>query len=470
MGRYRDKEDREQLNLFPMSLEDLIDSENPVRLIDVIVENLDIAALGFKYAVTAETGRRPYDPADMLKLYLYSYYNGIRTSRKIERECKRNIEVMWLTGNQTPNHKTISEFRRNNKHSIQKAYKEFNKLCYKMGLCSRDIVVADGSKFRAWNRKDNYYTKAKVSKQLEMYQERMEQYLETLDLNDSTDAEEVQRQMNATQSRIAFYQEMAIRIEKEGPVCTTDSEARNMLVNNGGHDISYNVQIAVEPKNHLVVAVDATNDGMDYKQLHNISAQAKAVMDTDVLTVLADKGYYSAEEFQKCKADAIRPIVPKPKRGHSQNSDFYKSEFEYCAERDVYICPAGKELFHHKHTEANKTSKELYANTQACKACAMRNLCTNRKSGRRVTRCPNDIFADEVDADTKANKHLLRIRKSTVEHCFGIVKGGWGFSHFLTRGLEGVRTEACLHFWVYNIKRVIRILGVRKLQMALTLR
>ena len=343
MNRYKNISDRNQIALMPMSLDDLITEDNTVRVLEVIVESMNIPALGFKYSTTADTGRKPYDPVDMFKLYVYSYFNGLRSSRKIERECHRNIEVMWLINNLQPDHKTISEFRRNNKKAIQRAFNQFSQLCCEVGLVGKDIVAIDGSKFRASNSKENYYSKGKVAELIEHYTNAAQKYLDLLDSNDALsetddiDTLKITADLNKVKDRLKELEEIKEKVDTEGPFCTVDTDSKNMIVYNGGHDISYNVQIAVDSSNHIVVAVDTTNEGTDYKQLHNMSKRAKENMQVDKLIAVADRGYYSVDEFIKCKEDGIEPIVPKPLRGKASDPAYLKNNFVYDQKNDVYM-------------------------------------------------------------------------------------------------------------------------------------
>lgn len=468
MNRYKEGNSRDQL-AFPVSLDEYIDQDNVVRILELIVESMKISALGFKYETTAATGRKPYNPEDMFKLYVYSYFNGIRSSRKIERECRRNIEVIWLINNLQPDQKTISEFRRNNKKAIQSAFREFSRLCCEIGLVGKEVVAIDGSKFRASNSKENYYTSKKVHELIEYYTNAAQKYLDLLDSNDAseTDTVKLSERLEYVKRRLENLESIKEQVSAEGSVCTVDTDAKNMIVSNGGHDISYNVQISVDAANHIVVAVDATNECMDYKQLYNMSSQTKEIMQSEAFTVVADKGYYSVNEFQKCFNENIRAVVPKPIRGRFSEAEYMKCNFNYDAESDVYVCPQGNILSKMQRRPGTKTERAFYRNIKACRECLYKKQCTTG-AFRKITRGPDETISDEVDRFTQQNKNLVFKRKSMVEHCFGIVKGIFGFSHFLTRGLESVRSESSMHFLVYNIKRVINILGeeqVRELLM-----
>lgn len=471
MERYKESMNRNQMNLLPMSFDDMIDAENPVRAIDAIVENMDIPTLGFKYAKTAATGRKPYSPVDMFKLYTYSYFNGIRSSRKIERECGRNIEVMWLIGGLAPDFKTIADFRKDNKVAIKNAFSRFSLLCDGLGLIGKEIVAVDGSKFRANNSSDRYCTAKKTKKKMEHYQEQAKKYLALLDSNDEQERQnpppsftkkDLQKKLSGIEKRIGELQAQLADIEQNGDIALTDPDSKMMLVKNSGREVSHNVQIAVEPTNHLIVSVDVTSEAIDREQLYNISAQAKEELDVPALTVIADKGYYSAKQFMLCEEDAISVIAPKPTLQSAPNERYAKDKFVYDENLDAYICPEAIVLTHVKKRSTSKREEENYTNPPACRQCAMREQCT--KSPYRTIQDPKyQRFADRVDIRTAQNKELFRQRKCLAEHPFGTVKRAFGFTYFLTRGTESVRAESCLHFLTYNIKRVVQILGTRKL-------
>jgi transposase len=475
MNRYVQGENRNQLSLEPLCLDDMINEDNPVRAIEVIVEKMGINNLGFEYSETKHTGRKPYSPEDMFKLYAYSYYNGIRSSRKIERECHRNIEVMWLTGALKPDHKTIANFRKDNKKAIKAAFRQFSLICAELGLISREVVAVDGSKFRACNGRMRYHSKGKIAEKMRYYSEAAEKYINLLEQCDREDNEnpptsmnrkELTEKLDKIQKRIAALNKISDRVSEEGTIYLTDSDARLMRSHNGGGDISHNVQVAVEAKNHIVVAVDVTSNAVDYAQLHNISLQAKEGMDSENLIAIADRGYYSGEEFVKCKADGIQPIAPKPDRGNGQCEGYTKQHFHFDAETDVYICPQGHQLAQPQQRRTERKGKRYY-NIEACKSCNSKELCVPKNKYRYIQRLEFDDYSDQVDAFTKANYTLYTQRKCMVEHPFGTVKRALGFTYFLTRGKENVRTESRLHFLAYNMKRLINIVGTTGLQAAL---
>jgi transposase len=470
MGRYFDTGNRDQLNLLPLCLSDMIAKDNVVRAIDVIIDNLDIPSMGFTHSQTKETGRKPYNPVDMFKLYTYCYFNGIRSSRKIEKECSRNIELMWLINELKPDFKTIADFRKDNKKQIKGAFSKFSMICDELGLISKEIVAIDGSKFRANNSRNAYYTKNKLDKMIEHYAESAEKYMALLDVCDREDGDnqnitltrsEIEEKIKGIKNRVSELKGIHDHVNNEGSIYLTDPDSRIMRCNNDGGLICHNVQIAVEDKTHLVVAVDVTSDPTDYKQFYNIASKAKEELDVDKITAVADKGYYNTDEFVKCKDNGITALVSKAVKGNFSSTNYDKANFQYNEEKDVYICPQGHELSKPKKKCA-KTSAIRYQNRSVCKDCPVKDRCTIHQH-RTVIRTENDRFADEVDKHTREYMELYKKRKQLAEHPFGTIKRSFGFTYFLTRKTDNVRTESLMHFLVYNIKRVINTEGVEKL-------
>lgn len=487
MSRYIEGQDRNQLNILPISLDEMISEDNPVRVIDALVDSLDMKTLNFKYSVPKETGRKPYDPKYILKLYIYGYFNGIRSTRKLEKECKRNVEVMWLLDNLKPDDKTISNFRKDNRDSITEVFKQFSMLCNELGLYGKEIIAVDGSKFRASNSRRKNYTKNKVKKMLSYYEEIAKKYIELLNDNDKSEKEEekytkeeLTEKLEAAKKRIEELTEMAENIQENGEISITDPDAKHMSASNNGTDIAHNVQIAVDGENHLVVAVDVVSSPADQNQLHNMALKAVEELglkenidnaiqgDREIITVLADKGYYSGEDLEKCKKDRIRTIVPKQKSGtRTGNEEYTKDKFIYDKDEDIYICPHGEEL---KNISKVSTKDKVYKNIKACNKCKNKDKCTTSKEGRIIKRGPYQKTYDEVDKITLENKELYRQRQMIVEHPFGTIKRSLGFTYFLTRGNENVKSESYMHFFTYNLIRVINIVGVEELTSILKAR
>ena len=378
---------------------------------------------------------------------------------------------MWLIGELKPDHKTIANFRKDNKKAIQAAFRRFTMICDELGLISKEIIAVDGSKFRACNGRMRYHSKGKIAEKLAHCKEAVEKYMNLLEQNDKTEDEkppsqynrrELTEKLEQIQKRVSELEEIQEKVEEEGTIYLTDPDARLMRTHNGGGDISHNVQIAAEEKSHFIVAVDVTSDAVDYGQLYNIASQAKEELGVNKITAIADKGYYSGEEFKKCKEDNIRPITPKPEKGGSQEKGYTKGYFTYNKETDEYTCPHGQILGQPKQRRANRKG-DRYHNAEACAGCPFKERCTPQSSYKTIVRGEYDEYSEEVDVFTKANAKTFAKRKSMCEHPFGTVKRGFGFTYFLTRGTENVRTESLLHFLAYNLKRLINIMGTPKL-------
>jgi len=467
MDRYKKGDDRNQMTMEPMCLDDMISADAEVRVLELIVDKMDVRSLGFTHCETKQTGRMPYDPVDMFKLYTYSYFNGIRSSRKIEKECHRNIELMWLIGNLCPDFKTIADFRRDNKKQIKAAFQRFSTICEELGLIGKEIVAVDGSKFRASNSRLRYHSVKKLDEKIKYHAEKAEQYIKLLDACDKEEEsqpqltrEKIIERIDKINERLVALSALREEVSKNGTIYETDSDARMMQTNNKGPDICHNVQIAVDDKSHLVVAVDVTSQQLDKEQLYNIASQAKENMSIDKLTVVADKGYYSAKEFEKCENNGIEPIVSKADQSfHANTSGYEKDNFIYDEENNRYICPAGVELSPFR----NRTEGSIrYANIKACKKCPQKSDCTKGKY-RMIHVKTHERYARIIDKRTKDKMGIYKKRQMLVEHPFGTVKRALGFTYFLTRGTENVRTESVMHFLIYNMKRVINTVGMRGL-------
>jgi len=456
--------DRQQLNILPIAFDDLINEDNPVRVIEAFVEILDIKSLGFKYSETKATGRKPYNPKDMLKLYVYGYFNGIRTSRKLERECGRNIELMWLLNGLAPDFKTIADFRKNNKTALIGIFKEFSLFCDEMGLIGKEIVAIDGSKFRASNSRRKNFTKRKIEKMLEHYEQLAKKYIDLLEKIDDNDADNreldkniMQEKLLKAKNRIEELNQLQKEVEEKGEVSITDPDSKHMSVSNNGTDIAHNVQTAVDSKYHLVVAIDVTSNAADNGQLYPMAEKTKQELCVNELTVIADKGYYNGEDLKSCEENGITAIVSKQKPGSKTGDDnFTKDKFIYNQEEDIYICPMGNKL---KRVSKIGAKRTRYRGNE-CKACPHIAKCTTNEKGREVSPTEYQEYYDRADKLFADNLGLYKQRQKIVEHPFGTVKRSLGYTYFLMRGHENVKAETHLHFFVYNLKRVINILKI----------
>jgi transposase len=477
MKRFVEGEDRRQATLLPDCLDDYVTEDNPVRVIEVFIDELDLVAMGFAGMVPAATGRPAYHPATLLKLYLYGYLNRIPSSRRLERETQRNIELMWLTGRLRPDFKTIADFRRDNGPAIRAACAQFVVLCRKLNLFTRAVVALDGSKFKAVNNRDKNFTIAKVAKRIEQVEASIARYLAALDRADRLGGTETEARTTRLTEKIAglrrqmqSLKEMGQQVEAapDQQISLTDPDARSMATSGKGTGIvGYNVQIAVEAEHHLIVAHEVTNVGHDRTQLLSMGQQARDVMACEELTVLADRGYYNGDEVLACEGTGVLPYVPKIQTsGNAKRGLFTGEDFIYDAEHDRYTCPAGQPLTKGKVRSDRRDTIDHYRNLTACPTCALKPQCTPNKI-KRVKRWEHEDVLDRMQARLERMPEAMTIRRQTVEHPFGTIKAWMGSTHFLTRTLAKVRTEMSLQVLAYNLKRLIHIFGVKPLLNAI---
>ena len=477
MKRYIVGADRDQGTLFPDRLEDWIDEDNAVRVIDVFVEELDFGGLGFNRAIPHVTGRPGYRPTVLLKLYIYGYLNRVQSSRRLEREAGRNVEVMWLTGRLAPDHKTIADFRKYNGQAIRKVCSRFVSLCRELGLFADASVAIDGSKFKAVNNRDRNFTAAKMKRRMKQIEESVSRYLHQLDSADRQDPSPA-REARTTrfQEKIVKLREEMQRLEKleirrlaspDQQISLTDPDARSMATSGRGSGIvGYNVQAAVDIKHHLIVTHEVTNIGSDRSQLSPMSKRTKDVLETDDLEVVADRGYYSSEEILICDQADITVTLPKPMTsGNRSKGRFVKADFRYVKEEDVYICPAGEQLTYRFTTEEKGLMLRRYR-SNACQGCVIKDRCTTGKE-RRLTRWEEEHVLEVVQHRLDEHPEKMRQRRQTVEHPFGTIKSWMGATHFQMKTLKKVATEMALHVLAYNLKRVMYLIGIRPLMAAM---
>lgn len=468
MSEFIQGEDRHQATLFPERLDDYVAEDSSVRVIDVFIDDLDISGLGFKTEPN-DTGRPAYHPTTMLKLYVYGYLNRVHSSRRMEREAQRNVELMWLIGRLAPDFKTIADFRKNNGEAIRLVCREFVMLCRKLNLFSEAFVAIDGSKFKAVNSRDRNFTRAKMKRRLAEVDASIERYLDQL--ADADRAEPAEDKTQKLEDKItALKQEMA-RLKKlearmlEAPdqqISLTDPDARSMKCRGSGL-VGYNVQTAVEARNHLIVAHEVSNVGSDRRQLAKMAKQAKsAIASKKKLSVVADRGYYRGEEILACDKDNIMTYVPKPDTsGNRAKGQFGRDDFHYIAKDDEYECPAGERLIYRfTRKEAGKMIRRYW--TSACFRCPIKSECTTGQY-RRVSRWEHEAVVEVAEARLDQNPTVMQMRRATVEHPFGTLKAWMGSTHFLTKTLDRVSTEMSLHVLAYNLKRVMRIKGIQPL-------
>jgi transposase len=474
---------RQQLVLFPESLDEYIADDNPVRFIDAFVDSLELAAAGFAHTSLAETGRPPYDPRDLLKLYIYGYLNRVRSSRKLEQECQRNVEVMWLLRKLTPDHKTIADFRKDNRKAFKEVFKAFCVLCRELDLFGAELIAIDGSKFKAVNSSQRNFTQTKVKAYLQELEKRIEAYLKELDELDQVEAPDIPPQRSAEQlqakieqlrTRQVKYQGYLKRMEESGEsqLSLTDPDSRSMPKSPKA-PVAYNVQTAVDNKHHLIVAQDVTKDVTDRDQLSRMALEAKEPLGVEHIKAVADMGYSHGKELKACLDAGIEPYVARPDTSaNTKLGLFGKERFVYDPDTDTYRCPAGQTLTYRfdtveREVPSGKERHIRYYRTSACGQCALREKCTRNKEGRRITRWVDEHIIEETQQRVEAHPEIMQQRKELVEHPFGTLKHWWDQGHFLMKGLEKVRAEFSLSTLAYNIRRVLNILGVQRLIAAL---
>jgi len=466
-------EDRYQATLFPERLDDYIAEDSAVRVIDVFLDDLDLSGLGFK-TEPSDTGRPAYHPSTMLKIYVYGYLNRVQSSRRLEREAQRNIELMWLTERLAPDFKTIADFRKDNGEAIRLVCREFVMLCRKLKLFANAFVAIDGSKFKAVNNRDRNFTKAKMKRRLQQIDESIERYLGQMASADRQESTEDKSQR--LEDKITRLKQEMTRLKKlevkmlEAPdqqISLTDPDARSMATSGRGTGmVGYNVQTAVDAEHHLIVSHEVTNVGHDRTQLASMALQAKDAIGVNKLKVVADRGYFKGEEILACDNAGITTYLPKPQTSGSLSRGlFSKRDFIYIPEDDEYRCPADERLIYRCSTvEKGQTILRYWSS--ACPDCPIKSKCTSGKH-RRIRRWEHEAVVEAVQARLDREPERMRARRETVEHPYGTIKSWMGSTHFLTRRLPSVSTEMSLHVLAYNLKRVMNIIGAKPLIQAI---
>ncbi|KGJ88349.1 IS1182 family transposase [Colwellia psychrerythraea] len=449
MSRHIKGSSPSQATLFPEILEDFVAKENPVRVIDVFVDGLDLENLGFKGVQSKATGRPGYHPAILLKIYIYGYLNRIQSSRCLERETKRNVELMWLTERLSPDFKT------------------FVQMCHKFNMFSEATVAIDGSKFKASNNKDKNYTPSKIKSHIERVEKHINRYFQQLEQSDSQ--EKSPNNIANIESKLDFLKQYLVELKEmdltvnnhpDKQISTADPDSRLMKTQGMTRAVCYNIQSAVDTKHHLIVAHEVTNT-TDRGQLCNMTKQTLNALGKSVTTILADKGYYSRQDIKDTQDLGVSTLVPKTDTSGSEKKGiFNKSLFQYNQDNDVYICPAGNELQHRFNAIEGGLDIKIYFNGMACKNCTIRSQCTrSKKDPRRMRRWIHEADMEKMEALLKAMPDAMLQRKQTVEHPFGTIKLWAGVTHLLTRGFKNVSTELNLHVLAYNLKRMLSIFG-----------
>jgi transposase len=470
--------DRTQMLLLPEAVDDYVSADNPVRFIDAFVNGLDLAAAGFGRVQPKATGRPGYAPADLLKLYIYGYLNRVRSSRRLEAETHRNIEVIWLLGHLKPDFKTIADFRKDNKKAFRQVFREFVLLCRQLDLFGRELLAVDGTRIKAVNNKDRNFTRSTLTSYIKEADERLEKYLKRLDEGDGEEnasgasgggpgTKDLAEKIAAIQGRRDRYKAMLKTLDQTGEsqISLTDPDSRAMAAMTKV-GVGYNIQVAVDVKHKLIVEQAVSNQVVDMGLLHQTAEPARAILGVDGIDVVADKGYFKIEDIEACEQAGLIPHVPKPQRGPAVRQGFFaKDEFRYDPDADAYVCPAGAHLDSRYEGKVRDLKRINYRNPQVCEACQLRSRCT-KAAFRQIMRLENEAVLDRMAARLKARPDILDRRRESVEHPFGSIKQWMNQGAFLMRGLDKVRAEFSLTALVYNLRRAINILGMESLMAA----
>jgi transposase len=476
MKRFIEGEDRSQSTLFPEHLDDYIAEDNPVRVIDVFVDELDLSGLGFEGVQPEATGRPAYHPASLLKIYIYGYLNRIQSSRRLERETQRNVELIWLTGRLTPDFKTIADFRKDNGKAIRGVCREFVVMCRDLKLFSEAIVAIDGSKFKAVNNRDKNFTDRKLKARMQQLDESISRYLTELDRADREPAlvtearvEHIKQKVETVKKQMRELKQIGKQMAQtpDGQISLTDPDARSMATSGRGTGmVGYNVQTAVDTKHHLIVAHEVTNTRHDSDHLSSMAHQARDAVGEDTLTVFADRGYFKGEEILDCMQSGITTLIPKPQTSSNKAAGLFdKADFRYIPSKDEYRCPAGQRAIWRFTTIEHGLRISKYWSS-ACPRCPIKSQCTT-SDNRRIARWEHENVLDAMQRRLNRTPRASRIRRQTVEHPFGTLKAWMGATHFLTKTLPRVSTEMSLHVLAYNLKRAMQILGIAPLMAAM---
>jgi len=460
-----------------VSLDQYVDEDNPCRVIDAFINSLDLLDLGFKYSLPKDTGRPPFAPGDMMKLYIYGSMNKVRSSRRLQKETLRNVEVMWLLNGLTPDDKTISNFRKDNRAVMKKVFRMFNKLCLAMGMFGKETASVDGTKVKANNSRKNHYTKESAEKILSKLEKQVADYLSELDRNDSSEggesnpnSEAVAAALKKLNDRKSEIQNILGWIDENGgnPVCTVDKDAALMKQGGGkGFDVCHNVQASVDEKHGLIVDFNVTNHANDLCELSDMTGRTMETLGVEEINMLGDTGYSSGPEISACERMGATCYIPKQKPSHQpENEGYTRDKFMYDAETNTYTCPAGNKMPQVRTRE--RDGFKVYANRAACMECPAKGQCTKSKTLREIERSPYQESIDRAAQNAKEKPELYQRRMELSEHPFGVVKWIWGLNQFLCRENEKVTAETAIAFLAFNMRRVVNIVGVKKLVEAIT--
>ena len=463
---------RTQINLFPISLEESIDQDNEVRFIDLFVDSLSIKDYGFRTDFT-ENGRPAYHPSDLLKLFIYGYMNKIRYSRDLEKECRRNIEVMWLLKCLKPDHNTISNFRRDNPKAIKKVFRATVQIAKHFDLIGGKLIAGDSTKLRAQNSKKNNFNQSKIDRHIAYIDNKLEEYTRALAENDGDDREQIRDEITKQEGRKAAYIELEDKLKETGEsqISLSDPESRQIMIRNNITEVSYNVQTTVDSKNNIPVDFKVTNEN-DSKAMGNMVQRAKSILRTNEFTVLYDKGFHTGSELKTAQDLGIETIVAipgVPSTSQAPNPLFNYEFFKYNKEDDSYTCPGKQVLrtngsWYKQRSSAGNISWFKQYKTKACRKCPLRSQCTRSQKERLIQRSEYADYYEANRVNVKDKENLYRRRQAIVEHPYGTIKRQWGFSYILTKkGINRACSDVGFMFIAYNLRRIISILGKEKL-------
>jgi transposase len=477
MGEHVEGLSRDQTALFPQTLDEYVEKDNPVRFIDAFVDTLNLEKLGFRHALSSEVGRPSYDPKDLLKLYLYGYLNQVRSSRRLKRECHRNVEVMWLMKKLAPDFKTIADVRKDNIECVKGVFKEFVKLCISLDLCGASCIAVDGTKFKAVNSLDKNFNRSKLSYRIDLIDRRVSDYLAQLEEQDRQEAqadskhvEVLQEKVHKLMERKEEYAELLSKLKesKQTEVSLVDPDCR-LMKSRGKVEPCYNATVAVDDKNHLIVDYNVTNSPNDLGQLSSIAIGAKKMLGAERLDALADKGFFSFVQIKDCVDNGIIPYVSEQnrygvgfvKRKGIPTREFHSDRFVYDLEKDMFVCPAGQALRFRYVDHAHQKNIRVYS-SEACLSCKFfMTKCTTNKRGRTLWRWEQAQLIDEMRERLRLEPKKLILRKSLVEHPFGTIKRAFNQGYLLLRGLRKVCGEVGFSMLAYNMRRILSLLGPR---------
>jgi len=465
VSKYIKGQSRAQITLFPVSLDDAVGVENEVRLIDLFVDSLKLQEFGFKVEFV-ENGRPAYHPADILKLYIYGYLNRIRSSRQLEKECKRNIEVMWLLKTLKPDHNTISNFRRDNPKAIKKVFRETVKIAQYFNLIGGTLIAGDSTKLRAQNSKKNNFNQKKIDRHLEYIENKLKEYNDALAESDGDDKKKIEQEIKKQNQRKEGYKEIEKQLKETGQpqVSTSDPESRQLITRNNITEVAYNVQTTVDDKHNLPIDYNVTNTN-DAKAMGGMLRRAKTILRSNDFTSLYDKGYHTGSEFKTAGELGINVMVAIPTvAANAPNQKYNVENFSFDKTTNCYTCPQGETLTTNGRWHQAKTYRFKRYTTKACKTCTAKDECSKAICGKAIQRSEFQEYVDRNKTNIDENKQLYRKRQQIVEHPYGTIKRQWGFSYILTKkGINRASADVGFIMTAYNIRRIINIIGRKEL-------